>query len=98
MKFTINRDLLLLNLMNVSRALSTKAPMPILTGIKIEARNNCLFLTASNNEISIQSLIKDKRLLQIEEEGIIVVPGSISSRLSVKRIRKILIFQYLKKI
>jgi DNA polymerase-3 subunit beta len=75
MKFTINRDLLLLNLMNVSRALSTKAPMPILTGIKIEARNNFLFLTASNNEISIQALIKDKRLLQIEEEGVIVVPG-----------------------
>jgi DNA polymerase-3 subunit beta len=75
MKFTINRDLLLLNLMNVSRALSTKAPMPILTGIKIEARDNSLFLTASNNEISIQSLIQDRRLLKIEEEGVIVVPG-----------------------
>jgi DNA polymerase-3 subunit beta len=75
MKFIINRDLLFLNLNNVSRALSTKAPMPILTGIKIEARNNCLFLTASNNEISIQALIKDKRQLKIEEEGLVVVPG-----------------------
>ncbi|MGB7531327.1 MAG: DNA polymerase III subunit beta [Bacilli bacterium] len=75
MKFTINRDLLLMNLNNVNRALSTKAPMPILTGIKIEARDNCLFLTASNNEISIQASIKDRRLLKIEEEGIIVVPG-----------------------
>lgn len=75
MKFTINRDLLLMNLNNVNRALSTKAPMPILTGIKIEARDNTLFLTASNNEISIQAQIKDKRLLQIEEEGVIVVPG-----------------------
>jgi len=75
MKFIINRDLLLHNITNVSRALSTKAPMPILTGIKIEARNNNLFLTASNNEISIQTLIKDKRKLKIEEEGLVVVPG-----------------------
>lgn len=75
MKFIINRDLLLLNLTNVSKALSTKAPMPILTGIKIEARNNILFLTASNNEISIQAMIKDKRQLKIEEEGLVVVPG-----------------------
>ncbi|HHZ11667.1 MAG TPA: DNA polymerase III subunit beta, partial [Acholeplasmataceae bacterium] len=45
MKFTINRDLLLMNLNNVNRALSTKAPMPILTGIKIEAKGNTLYLT-----------------------------------------------------
>jgi DNA polymerase-3 subunit beta len=75
MKFTINRDLLLLNLMNLSRALSVKAPMPILTGIKIECRNNSLYLTASNNEISIQCLIRDKRQLRVEEEGVIVIPG-----------------------
>ncbi|NLD26359.1 MAG: DNA polymerase III subunit beta [Acholeplasmataceae bacterium] len=75
MKFTINRDLLLLNLMNVSRALSTKPQMPILTGIKLEARNNTLFMTASNNEISIQAMIRDKRQLKIEEEGLVVIPG-----------------------
>ncbi len=75
MKFIINRDLLLQNLNNISKALSTKAPMPILTGIKIEARNNSLFLTASNNEISIQALINDKRNLKVEEEGLAVVPG-----------------------
>ena len=75
MKFTINRDLLLLNLMNLSRDLSVKAPMPILTGIKIECRNNSLYLTASNNEISIQCLIRDKRQLRVEEEGVIVIPG-----------------------
>ena len=31
MNVTINRDLLLENLTNVSRALSTKTPMPVLT-------------------------------------------------------------------
>jgi len=75
MNFLVNRDLLWLNLNNINRALSTKPPMPILTGIKIEARNNSLYLTASNNEISIQTIINDKRRLQIEEEGIIVIPG-----------------------
>jgi DNA polymerase-3 subunit beta len=87
MKFIINRDLLLLNLMNVSRALSTKAPMPILMGIKIEANNNSIYLTASNNEISIQALIKDKRQLRVEEEGVIVVPG----KYFIEIIRKIII-------
>ena len=75
MKFVINRDLLLLNLTYVSRALSTKTPMPVLTGIKIEAYENSVFLTASNNEISIQTIIKDKRQVRIEENGIVVVPG-----------------------
>lgn len=75
MKFIVNRDLLLQNLNNVNRAISTKAPMPILTGIKIEARNNGIYLTASNNEISIQTHIKDKKLLKVEEEGLTVVPG-----------------------
>lgn len=75
MKILINRDLLFFNLNNISRALSTKPPMPVLTGIKIEARGNAVYLTASNNEISIQTVIKDKKRLQIEEDGIVVVPG-----------------------
>lgn len=75
MKFVINRDLLWLNLNYISRALSNKPPMPILTGIKIVARNESLFLTASNNEISIQAVIKDKRRLQVEEDGVVVIPG-----------------------
>ena len=36
MKFTINRDLLLESLNYVSKGLSSKTPMPVLTGIKIE--------------------------------------------------------------
>jgi DNA polymerase III sliding clamp (beta) subunit (PCNA family) len=46
MKILINRDLLFFNLNNISRALSTKPPMPVLTGIKIEARGNAVYLTA----------------------------------------------------
>ena len=58
MNFSINRDLLLMNLTNVSKALSTKTPMPVLTGIKFDLKQDSLLLTASNNEISIQAMIK----------------------------------------
>ncbi|HKM30350.1 MAG TPA: DNA polymerase III subunit beta [Bacilli bacterium] len=75
MIFTINRDLLLQNLTSLNKALSTKAQMPVLTGIKIEVGDNKILLTASNNEISIQARIDDKKHLKIEEEGTFVAPG-----------------------
>lgn len=75
MRFSINRDLLLQNLNNVSKALSTKSPMPVLTGIKLEVRADGISLIASNNEISIQALIKNNKQLKVEEEGVVVLPG-----------------------
>ncbi|MBP6903598.1 MAG: DNA polymerase III subunit beta [Bacilli bacterium] len=75
MIFTINRDLLLQNLTSVSKALSTKAQMPVLTGIKIDVVDNKILLTASNSEISIQACIDDKKHVKIEEEGTFVAPG-----------------------
>jgi len=75
MIFTINRDLLLQNLTSVSKALSTKAQMPVLTGIKIDVVDNKILLTASNSEISIQACIDDKKHVKIEEEGTFIAPG-----------------------
>lgn len=75
MIFTINRDLLLQNLNSVSKALSTKAQMPVLTGIKIDVEDNKILLTASNSEISIQAFIDDKKHVKVEEEGTFVAPG-----------------------
>ena len=74
MRFTINHSLLLENLNYVSKAISTKTPMPILTGIKLDVRFSGLTMTASNSDISIQTIISDPRL-KVEEEGVIVVPG-----------------------
>ena len=79
MNVTINRDLLLENLTNVSRALSTKTPMPVLTGIKFEITKNKMYLTASNNEISIQAQLNEGNKLKLEGEGSFVVPGKILS-------------------
>ncbi|MFI3252693.1 MAG: DNA polymerase III subunit beta [bacterium] len=74
MNFTIDREVLLENLVVVSRALPTKTAMPILTGIKIVAKDNELLLIANNTDLSIQVLINDKSLT-IEEEGVIVYDG-----------------------
>lgn len=75
MKFKINRLVLLHNLNNVSKGLSTKPQMPILTGIKIDVKERYILLTASNLDISIQAKISDVESFDIEETGTVVLPG-----------------------
>ena len=54
MNFTIDRDVLLENLNNISRGLPQKSPMPILTGIKMEVTKDDLYMTSSNIDLSIK--------------------------------------------
>ena len=75
MKFKINRNVLLQNLNNVSKGLSNKQQMPILTGIKIDVKERYILLTASNFDISIQAKISDVENFDIEETGTVVLPG-----------------------
>ena len=75
MKFTIKRSLLLDALNKVSHGLSSKTPMPVLTGIKIDALLDSLTFTTSNREISVQVKIDKNPDFEIEEEGKCVVPG-----------------------
>lgn len=75
MKFKINRNTFLQNLNNVSKGLSTKPQMPILTGIKIDVKDRYILLTASNFDISIQARISDIEAFDIEEQGSVVLPG-----------------------
>lgn len=75
MKFSINREVLLNNLNHVSKALSTKPQMPILTGIKIDVKEAYITLIASNAEISIQATINNSNDLTIDETGVVVLPG-----------------------
>jgi DNA polymerase-3 subunit beta len=51
MNITIDREVLLENLNIISRGLPVKSPMPILTGIKLEATDNDLYMTSSNTDI-----------------------------------------------
>ena len=75
MNFTINRDTLLLNLTHVSKALSAKVQMPGLSGIKFNVNKDQILLTASNNEISIQTKITDNKMFKVIEDGEFVVQG-----------------------
>ena len=74
MNFTIDRDVLLENLNNISRGLPQKSPMPILTGIKMEVTKDDLYMTSSNIDLSVQVIVSDKSL-SITEPGKTVIPG-----------------------
>ena len=76
MKIQIKRELLLEALNKVSKAISTKNLIPSLSGIKFEVKKNKLTLTASDNDITIQTFIEalnDDFI--IDEEGSIIIQG-----------------------
>ncbi len=77
MKFTIKKDLLLDALNKVSRAISTKNLIPVLAGIKFELKKKKLILTASDNDITIQTSIESNsdEDFKIENEGSIIIQG-----------------------
>ena len=76
MKFTIKRELLLDSLMKVSKAISTKNLIPVLAGIKFELKKKKLTLTASDNDITIQTIIESNNDdFKIENEGSIIIQG-----------------------
>lgn len=67
MKFTIQRDQLIDSVQDVMKAISSRTAIPILTGMKIEAKQHGITLTGSDSDISIESYIP------AEEEGIVNV-------------------------
>ena len=73
MKFTINKNILLENLSNVVKAISTKNIIPILNGVKFELNNEGLFLTASDSELTIRAFIDRNSIINIENEGSIII-------------------------
>ena len=77
MKFTIKKELLLDALSKVSKAISTKNLIPVLAGIKFELKKKKLILTASDNDITIQTIIEsnDEEDFKIENEGSIIIQG-----------------------
>ena len=77
MKFTIKKELLLDALLKVSKAISTKNLIPVLAGIKFELKKKKLTLTASDNDITIQTIIESTSddEFKIENEGSIIIQG-----------------------
>lgn len=78
MKFTISRTAFTKALNTVSRAISTKTTIPILTGLKLQATQSGLILTGSDADISIETTLKSDdpdNLLAVQSEGAIVLPA-----------------------
>ncbi len=77
MKFTIKKDILLEALSKVSKAISTKNLIPVLAGVKFELKKKKLTLTASDNDITIQTTIEGLKEedFKIENEGSIIIQG-----------------------
>ena len=73
MKFTIEKNILLENLSNVVKAISTKNIIPILNGVKFELNEEGLFLTATDSELTIRAFIEKKAITNIESEGSIII-------------------------
>ncbi len=85
MNLKIKKDILLESLLDVSKAISTKNIIPVLSGIKFDLTEKGLYLTASDNDITIQSFIEAKNIDEISKCGSIVLQG----RYIVEIIRKL---------
>ena len=75
MKFVIKKNILLDNLLNTSKAISSRNLIPILTGIKFELHEDGLYLSASDSDISIRTFIPKDKITEIIELGAIVISG-----------------------
>ncbi|MBE6464788.1 MAG: DNA polymerase III subunit beta [Eggerthellaceae bacterium] len=73
MRFSINQNELSNALSIVSKALSTRSTLPILSGIYIKAINDNVVFQATNLESSVQYTAK----ALVEESGEIVAPGKL---------------------
>lgn len=79
MEFTIKRDYFINQLNDTLKAISPRTTLPILTGIKIGAKEEGIILTGSDSEISIEiSIPKEvdgEEIVTIAETGSVVLPG-----------------------
>jgi DNA polymerase-3 subunit beta len=75
MKLTIEKTQLFQSLSIVSKGMSSRSTLPILSGIYLEAQNGSLVLRTTDLEVSIQH----STAVLVEEEGATVAPGKLFS-------------------
>ena len=73
MKFSIKKNIILEQLTNVSKAISTRNIIPILNGIKFDLTNEGLSLMASDSDLTIKSFIPSNKIESIEQTGTIII-------------------------
>jgi DNA polymerase-3 subunit beta len=81
MQFVIDRDQFVHSVQHVSKAISSRTTIPILTGIKIVADQDGVTITGSDSDISIESFIPveedGQQFVQILEEGSIILQAKV---------------------
>ncbi|MGG1550894.1 MULTISPECIES: DNA polymerase III subunit beta [Paenibacillus] len=79
MKLTILKEYLIESIGHVSKAISSRTTIPILTGIKIDATISGITLTASDTDISIQSFTPSEndtlKIVDLIQTGSVVLPA-----------------------
>lgn len=79
MKISILKNVLNESIQHVSKAISSRTTIPILSGIKLDVNHQGVTLTASDTDISIQSFIPaedDKQtIVQVDRPGSVVLPA-----------------------
>lgn len=81
MHFIIDKNQLVYAIQDVSKAVTSKTTIPILTGIKLDVEKNGITLTGSDSDITIQVFIpsseRDHEWIKILKTGKIVLPKYI---------------------
>lgn len=75
MKMLIEKNTLMEGINAVSRALSTRNIVPVLNGIKFDLKNEGLYLTATDNDITIEYFIDKINIRSIDEIGCTIIYG-----------------------
>jgi DNA polymerase-3 subunit beta len=75
MKLTIDKNQLIQSLNMVSKGMSSRSTLPILSGMHLETRKGALVFRTTDLEVSIQHSVP----ALVEEEGATVVPGKLFS-------------------
>ncbi len=76
MQFSINSSILAETLNIANKAISSSSPVPSLLGIYIEALDNSLRITTSNDKISIKTIVKSEAGLEIIDNGSLLISAN----------------------
>lgn len=85
MKFRINKEYFHKAISEVSKAVSTKTPFPILSGIKLIAKNDSITLIGCNSDIIIEKMIPNiidgVKILDVYKPGSSVISATYLSEI-----------------
>lgn len=73
MKFSVLQEKLAKGLQTIYRAIPTKASLPILSNVLIEAKDNTLYLSATNLETAIRTTVG----ASVSEPGVLAIPAKL---------------------